>query len=85
VEIGDVHQAELARDPVEGPVVERRQLLAVVQDVGDIVAASRVVAAGELDHRGGCVDADDTARPRVGQCTRGQPLATRQVEHLGAP
>ena len=81
VEVGDVHERELAGRPVERAGVERGEALGVVQHVGGFASRRHGVSSGEIEHRTGRIRAGDLPRSCSGDGSGGEPLPARDVEH----
>jgi len=83
VQVGDVHEPELAGHAIDGTVGERGQAGGVIDDVahgrGWIGAL-----AGQVDHRLGGVDAGNRGGASLDEGSGGEALPARHVEHSGA-
>ncbi len=81
VKIGDVHQSELARHPVNGTVGDRIETLRVVDPVLDAERDFFLVRVGDRQQFRCRIHADHRARSSIGECSTRHALTARNIEH----
>jgi hypothetical protein len=79
LQVGDVHQAQLAHHAVNAFVVDPDEVLGIAAYVSEVRRPS--MQSSQLEHRFGVVESDDLSRSRRGQRARGQTLPASDVEH----
>ena len=82
-EVRDVHQGELAGDPIEGLICTRREPLGIIDDIGDGCHRLRS-RGGDVNHLSRGVDANNARRSGLKDGTGGETLTTRDVEDARA-
>jgi hypothetical protein len=76
-QVGDVHQRKLAGHAVEAAVIQRRQMLRVIQNIAQRGRAA--MAPGKVEHRLGAVDADHLGGAGGRQRSGRHPLSAGEV------